>query len=94
MLKELLLLKNGTKVPIYELWRIAGTVIDKNKMKNTVVISTPFGVVDIKIYKAQFSKYDKQIFLLKNSKTEEKKIVEKSWFTRGNKLMFTGIKRS
>jgi len=91
IIQKIISFKNGNKVPIYELWRIAGTVIDKNKIKHTVTISTPFGVVDVKIYKSQFSKYDKQIAEKQPDGT--KKIVERSWFTRGNKLMFTGIRR-
>ena len=91
IIERIITFKNGTKVPIYELWRVAGTVIDKNKLKNTVTLSTPFGVVDVKIYKAQFAKYDKQVFEKQPDGT--KKIVEKSWFSRGNKIMFTGIKR-
>lgn len=81
----------GKKIPMFELWRIAGTVIDKNKLKHTVTLSTPFGVVDVKIYKSQFSKYDKQVAEKQADGT--KKIVEKSWFSRGNKLMITGIRR-
>ncbi len=91
IIEKIITFKNGTKVPMYELWRIAGTVIDKNKLKNTVTLSTPFGVVDVKIYKPQFAKYDKQIFEKQADGT--KKIVERSWFTRGNLIMFTGIKR-
>lgn len=91
IVERIITFKNGTKVPIFELWRIAGTVIDKNKLKHTVTLSTPFGVVDVKVYKAQFAKYDKQVSEKQPDGT--KKIVEKSWFTRGNKLMFTGIRR-
>lgn len=91
IIEKVITFKNGTKVPIFELWRIVGTVIDKNKLKNTVTLSTPFGVVEVKIYKAQFAKYDKQ--LSEKQPDGTKKIVEKSWFTRGNKLMFTGIRR-
>ena len=81
----------GNKIPMFELWRIAGTVIDKNKLKHTVTISTPFGVVDIKVYKSQFAKYDKQVSEKQADGT--KKVVEKSWFSRGNKIMVTGIRR-
>jgi len=91
IIERIITFKNGTKTPIFELWRIAGTVIDKNKLKHTVTLSTPFGVVDVKIYKPQFAKYDKQISEKQTDGT--KKIVERSWFTRGNMLMFTGIRR-
>ena len=83
--------KDGRTIPLFELWRIVGTVIDKNKLKNLIVLSTPTGVVEVKVYRAQFSKYDKQ--LSEKQPDGTKKIVEKSWFARGNKLMLTGIRR-
>lgn len=91
IIQKIITFKNGNKVPIYDLWRIAGTVIDKNKTKHTVTLSTSFGVVEVKIYKPQFAKYDKQVSEKQPDGT--KKIVDRSWFARGNKLMFTGIKR-
>jgi DNA polymerase-3 subunit alpha len=81
----------GKRIPLYKLNTIIGTVIHKDKLKNIVVLSTPSGVVQLKIYKPQFVKYDKQISMrLDNGK---KKVMEKSWFTRGNKLMIHGIRR-
>lgn len=82
---------NGRDIPIYEIVRVAGTVIDKNKNKNTVTILTTSGVVDVKIYANQFSAYDKQISVLGSD--GHKKVIEKSWFSRGNKIIFTGIRR-
>ena len=82
---------NGREVPIYEIVRIAGTVIDKNKNKNTVTILTTTGVVDIKIYSNQFTAFDKQLSVMGND--GHKKVIEKSWFSRGNKIIFTGIRR-
>lgn len=81
----------GRDVPIYFLHRVAGTVIDKNKNKNTVTILTTTGVVDVKIYANQFTAYDKQISVM--GADGHKKVIEKSWFTRGNKIIFTGIRR-
>jgi DNA polymerase-3 subunit alpha len=91
IVEKVITVKGGVQVPLFELYRIAGTVIDKNKLKNTITISTQFGVVDVKIYKAQFSKYDKQLFEKQPDGT--KKVIEKSWFARGNKVMITGIRR-
>lgn len=84
--------KDGKEIPIFELNRICGTVIDKNKTKNIVTLLTDTGVVNMKIYRAQFSKYDKQISV-KNEITGKKTIIERSWFQRGNKLMVVGIRR-
>jgi len=84
--------KDGKEIPIFKLTRICGTVIDKNKTKNLVTLLTDDGVVGVKIYRAQFSKYDKQISV-KNELTGKKTIIERSWFKRGNKLMLSGIRR-
>lgn len=84
--------KEGKEIPIFKLTRICGTVIDKNKMKNIVTLLTENGVVNLKIYRAQFSKYDKQISV-KDPVTGKKTIIERSWFKRGNKLMIAGIRR-
>lgn len=77
--------------PRFKLSRICGTVLDKDKNKHTVSLLTPTGVVTLKFYKGQFAFYDRQI-----SETFEdgsKTVLEKSWFTRGNKLLITGLRR-
>ena len=84
--------RDGKEIPIFKLNRICGTVIDKDKTKNIVMLLTDTGVVQVKIYRAQFSKYDKQISV-KNEITGKKTIIERSWFKRGNKLMIVGIRR-
>lgn len=81
----------GREVPKFRLSRIAGTVLDKDKNKSTITLLTTTGVVKVKLYKAQFSKYDKQISV--KGADGKKKVVEKSWFSRGNKLLVTGIRR-
>lgn len=84
---------NITKeIPLFKITRICGTVIDKNKTKNLVTLLTDEGVVGVKIYRSQFSKYDKQISV-KDEITGKKTIIERSWFKRGNKLMIAGIRR-
>ena len=84
--------KEGKQISMYRLNAIAGTVIGKNKLKNTVTILTVDGVVNVKIYKSQFAKYDRQK-AEKDEETGKKKVLEKSWFTRGNKLIFIGIRK-
>ena len=81
----------GRDIPLYKLHRIAGTVLDKNKNKNTVTILTTTGVVNVKIYQSQFALFDKQIS--EKLPSGRKRVLEKSWFTRGNKLLITGIRR-
>lgn len=83
--------KDGGEINIYKIHRIAGTVIDKDKNKNTVTLLTPTGVVIVKVWKNQFNVWDKQISEKQSDGT--KHVLEKSWFTRGNKLIITGIKR-
>lgn len=79
------------EIPLYKLSRIAGTILDKDKTKNTLTLLTVDGVVKVKIYRPQFTKYDKQISEKLPDGT--KKVIEKSWFTRGNKIMIYGIRR-
>lgn len=83
--------KDGDEIKIFKLVRIAGTVIDKDKNKNTVSLLTPDGVVVLKIWKNQFAKWDKQI--AQRDADGTKHVIEKSWFQRGNKLIITGIRR-
>ena len=52
---------------------------------------TPDGVVNVKIWKNQFAKYDKQISEV--GADGKKHVMEKSWFQRGNLLYIQGIRR-
>lgn len=83
---------NGQEVKVYKLRHIIGTVIDKDKIRNTINLLTPTGVVNVKIYKNQFALYDKQISQKDSDGT--KHVLEKSWFSRGTKLMIQGIKNN
>ena len=82
----------GKKIPLFKLHRIIGTVLDKDKNKKTVTILTTSGVVTVKIYGGVYSHYDRQISR-KDPKTGKKKVIEKSWFSRGNKIIVTGIRQ-
>jgi DNA polymerase III subunit alpha len=83
--------KNGVQVPIFKLSKIYGTVLDKDKTKNTISVLTNYGVVKVKIWKNQFVKYDRRISRIGDD--GKKHIIEKSWFSRGNKLLIIGIRR-
>ena len=83
--------KDGNEVHVYKLRRIIGTVIDKSKMKNTVTLLTPTGVVNVKVYKNQYAGFDKQ--LSQKGADGKKHVIEKSWFSRGSLLMVQGIRR-
>ena len=80
----------GKLVPIFKLRRIAGTVLDRDKMKKTVQLLTPTGVVSVKIFGA-FEAYDRQISV--KDADGKKHVIEKSMFTRGNKIIVTGIRQ-
>jgi DNA polymerase III subunit alpha len=74
----------------YEIYRIAGTVLDKNKNKHTITLLTTDGVITVKFYSGAFSHYNKQI---SQKNGDKKEVLEKSWFTRGNKLLISGFRR-
>ena len=83
--------KDGKEIELLELAHICGTVLDKNKMKNSISLLTPTGVVTVKIYGDAFTHYDKQIS--ERGADGKKHVIEKSWFSRGNKIIVTGIKQ-
>ena len=86
------LTKDGSMIRMYEISRICGTVIDKDKNKSTVVLLTPtMQVVNVKVWKNQYAKWDRQIS--RKNPDGTKTVVEKSFFARGNKLIITGIRR-
>ena len=83
--------RNGKDIPIYKTYKIIGTVISKNDNKSSVSLLTPNGVVDVKFTKEYYAMFARQI----SEKQEDgkKKITERGWFGRGNKLLVTGIRR-
>ena len=82
--------KAGREIPIFKLYRICGTCIAKNKTKSIVTVLTNTGVVNVKFRKEYFSLFDKQISA--RQADGSKKIMEKSWFNRGNMIVVTGIR--
>ena len=82
--------KEGHLVHMFHLSRIAGTVIDKNPIKSQITLLTTDGVVTVQAY-GVMGAYDKQI-----SETDgegKKKVREKSWFSRGTKIIVNGMRR-
>ena len=82
----------GRQIPIFKLYRLAGTVLDKDKAKKTVTLLTDDGVVTVKIFGQVFTHYDKQIS--EKGADGKKHVIEKSWLSRGNKIIVTGIKQA
>ena len=81
----------GHLVPLYRIFRIAGTVLDRDKNKKTVSLLTNEGVVSVSIFGPVFSTYDKQISEV--GEDGHKHVKEKSWLSRGQKIIITGIRR-
>ena len=83
---------NGREVLTYKITKIVGTCIDKNNTKGTFTLLTPDGeVVDIRLSNEHYALYNKQISEVQPDGS--KKVKEKSWFSRGNKLMVVGFRR-
>ena len=80
----------GRQIPIFKLYRIAGTILDKDKNKKTVTLLTTSGVVTVKIFGGIFSNYDKQIS--ERGADGKKHVVRKSEFSRGNKIIVCGVR--
>lgn len=84
--------RKGKTFPKYKLYKIIGTVLDKDKNKHTISLLTTDGVVNVKFYAGQFIHYAKNISKI-NEDTGKKETIEKAWFNRGNLLMISGIRR-
>lgn len=84
--------KNSQReIPIYRIHRICGTVLDRDKAKKLVTLLTPTGVVTVQIYGDAFTHYDRQ--LSEVGADGKKHVIEKSMFSRGTKIVATGIRR-
>lgn len=83
--------KKGFEYNVYNSYRIAGTVVHKDKNRSTVYLLTPTGVVPVKYRKGAFSHYDKNISEVQPD--GKKKVLSKSWFARHTHLMIEGYRR-
>lgn len=81
----------GKKIPLFKIHRICGTVLDRDKSKKMVTVLTREGVVNVRVFGEVFSYYDKQIS--ERGADGKKHVIEKSTFSRGNKIIITGIRR-
>ena len=82
--------KNGRTINIFKLYKICGTCIAKDKVRSTVNLLTPEGVIEVKFRKEYFSLFDKQIS--QKDADGVKHVVEKSWFNKGSMIIVQGIK--
>lgn len=83
--------KGDKEIKMFILNKIAGTCIAKNKTKGIVTILTESGVVNVKFPRDYFNLFDRQIS--EKQPDGKKKVIEKSWFGRGNKIIVTGIRQ-
>ena len=82
--------RSGHTVNKFQLYKICGTCIAKDKVRSTVTLLTTSGVVDIKFRKEYFALFDKQISARGDDGV--KHVVEKSWFNRGSMIVVQGIR--
>ena len=83
--------RNGKDIPIYKINRIAGTVIGKDDTRHSISLLTTTGVVNVKFTRDFYAMFKKQISEVAADGT--KKVKEKSWFSRGTKLIVAGYRR-
>ena len=83
--------KDGRRIPMFKISRIAGTILDKDKNKKMITLLTNDSVVTVKIFGDAFTHYDRQIS--EKGADGVKHVKEKSWLSRGNKVIITGIRR-
>lgn len=83
--------RGNAQIPIYKLTRIIGTVVDKNDSRSSITLLTTTGVVSVKFTREYYSLFKKQISQIQPDGS--KKVIERSWFKKGSKLMVTGFRR-
>lgn len=82
--------KDGHEINMFELHKIAGTAIDRNKDKSEITLLCVDGVVNVKAY-GVMPYYNKQLSKINPDGT--KTVVEKSMFHRGSKVIAYGMRR-
>jgi len=82
--------KKGFIMNKFQLYKICGTCIAKDKVRSTVTLLTTDGVVDVKFRKEYFALFDKQISAIGADGVKHR--IESSWFNRGNKIVVQGIR--
>lgn len=73
----------GKIIPKMKLYAIAGTIIDKNKVKGIVTLQCPDGVVNVKLYKDLYATFV----------AVDEESGQESFFEKGIHLLVTGIQR-
>lgn len=77
----------GRVIPEYQIYRIAGTVVAKNTLKETITLLTEGGPITIKFWKDSFAHYNRKITEVRDGK---KYVVQNSFFDVGTFLLIYG----
>lgn len=80
------------QLPKYNITRIAGTVINFDNTHHTIHLLTKYGCVPVKFSKGAYAHYNKRISVKNNENSDKKTVLESSWFSRGTKLIITGVR--
>lgn len=82
--------KGDKQIKLFKIERIAGTAIAKDKNKGLLYLLTTSGVVTVRLGRELMANYDRQISRILPDGSKE--ILEKSWLTKGNKLIINGYR--
>ncbi len=80
-------------IPKYKISRIAGTVLNADNQHYMVTLLTKHGAVQVKFNKGHYAFYNKQISAKLDESSDKKTVLEKSWLSRGSKIIIAGIRR-
>lgn len=84
--------RNGVEIPIFELNRIAGTVIAKDDAHSSFsLLTVNDGVVTVKVNRDYFARINRRISEVQED--GKKKVKEASWLQKGMMLIVQGIRR-
>ena len=81
------------QIPKFKISRIAGTVINADNLHCMVTLLTKYGAVNVKFNKGHYAFYNKQISAKLDPNSDKKTVLEKSWLSRGSKIIIAGIRR-
>lgn len=79
--------------PKFKIIRIAGTVLNADNLHCIVTLLTKYGAVQVKFNKGHYAFYNKQISAKLDPHSDKKTVLEKSWLSRGSKIVVAGIRR-
>ena len=74
-----------------KLYTIAGTVIDRDRVKALVTLQCPDGVVSLKVYKDLFATFIAVVGQINDDGVKD--VEQDSFFEKGTHLLVTGIQR-